>query len=152
LFEPGTFGIGNGTEYTRLAGRTQMSAVRCFISFDFDHDEDLKNLLVGQARNPDSPFNIEDWSVKKVITEDWRAYARAQIRRAEQIIVICGEHTNTARGVGIEIGIAQAELKPYFLLLGRSGKPCQRLMAARTSDKVYDWTWPNLKALIGGAR
>jgi hypothetical protein len=40
-------------------------AARVFTSFDFDHDESLRNLLVGQARNPDSPFEIADWSVKE---------------------------------------------------------------------------------------
>lgn len=29
-----------------------MAKKRTFISFDYDHDIDLKNLLVGQARNP----------------------------------------------------------------------------------------------------
>lgn len=33
---------------------------RAFISFDYDNDSDLKTLLVGQARNPDSPFEIVD--------------------------------------------------------------------------------------------
>jgi len=37
---------------------------RVFISFDFDHDEDLRNLLVGQAKNEDSPFEIKDRSLK----------------------------------------------------------------------------------------
>jgi len=32
-----------------------MAKPRVFISFDYDHDLDLKNLLVGQARNDDSP-------------------------------------------------------------------------------------------------
>lgn len=41
-----------------------MNKKRVFISFDYDHDESLKNLLVGQARNPDSPFCITDMSIK----------------------------------------------------------------------------------------
>ena len=38
---------------------------RLFISFDFDNDKILRGFIVGQARNPDSPFEIEDWSMKK---------------------------------------------------------------------------------------
>ena len=49
-----------------------MVMTRAFISFDFDHDEDLRNLLVGQARNPDSPFNIADWSVQEPFTGNWQ--------------------------------------------------------------------------------
>jgi len=40
---------------------------RAFISFDFDHDEELRNALIGQAKNPDSPFNIADWSVHDMV-------------------------------------------------------------------------------------
>ena len=44
---------------------------RVFISFDFDHDEDLRNLLVGQSRNPDSPFELSNWSIKEPMTGNW---------------------------------------------------------------------------------
>ena len=33
---------------------------RAFISFDFDHDDDLRNALVGQARYDNSPFTISN--------------------------------------------------------------------------------------------
>ena len=52
-----------------------------FISFDYDHDNDCKNLLVGQAKNEDSPFEIEDWSIKEP-SSDWKDKARARIKRA----------------------------------------------------------------------
>ena len=35
-----------------------MAKKRSFISFDYDHDSDLKNLLVGQAKNSDSPSSL----------------------------------------------------------------------------------------------
>ena len=35
-----------------------------FISFDYDHDDDLRIMLVGQSKNRDTPFSIADWSVK----------------------------------------------------------------------------------------
>ena len=33
-----------------------MNKKRVFVSFDYDHDRDLKDLLIGQARNENSPF------------------------------------------------------------------------------------------------
>lgn len=33
-----------------------MSTKRAFISFDFDHDAELRDALVGQAKDPDSLF------------------------------------------------------------------------------------------------
>ncbi len=129
-----------------------MAKTRVFISFDFDHDEDLRNLLVGQAKNPDSPFELADWSVKEAMSGNWKEKVRTRIRSVDQVLVICGEHTDTAAGVSAELQIAQEEKKPYFLLWGRSDKTCKKPTAAKSTDKIYKWTWDNLKALIGGAR
>ena len=126
-------------------------ATRVFISFDYDHDLDLKNLLVGQAKNPDSPFVIADWSIKDP-SADWKTKARERIRRVDVVAVICGHHTDTAVGVNEEIRIARDEGKPYFLLGGRASGTNKKPTAALPSDKIYEWTWANLKNLIGGAR
>lgn len=48
--------------------------------------------------------------------------------------------------------IAQDEDVPYFLLWGRSDEPCVKPIAAKDADKIYEWTWDNLKLLMGGAR
>lgn len=125
---------------------------RVFISFDYDHDSDLKTLLVGQAKNPDSPFEITDMSIKEAIAKDWKDNARHRIKGCDLVIVICGEYTNSASGVSAELRLAQEEGIPYFLLWGRSGKTCLKPVAAKGTDSVYRWTWDNLKALIGGTR
>lgn len=129
-----------------------MAKKRVFTSFDFDHDEDLRNLLVGQSKNPDSPFEMADWSVKEPMVGDWKEKVRTRIRSVDQMIVICGEYTQNATGVSVEVRIAQEESKPYFLLHGRKNKTCTKPKAAKSTDKMYDWTWENLKKLIGGAR
>lgn len=129
-----------------------MAKTRVFTSFDFEHDEDLRNLLVGQSKNSDSPFEMADWSVKESLTGDWQAKVRARIKKTDQMIVMCGEYTDKATGVSIELKIAQEESVPYFLLAGRKDKTNKKPTAAKTSDKLYNWTWDNLKALIGGAR
>lgn len=129
-----------------------MAKKRVFTSFDFDHDEDLKNLLVGQSRNLDSPFSLADWSVKEAMLGNWKEKVRIRIRSVDIVAVICGEHTNTATGVSTELSIAQEEKKPYFLLWGRANKTCKKPKSAKESDKIYNWTWDNLKALIGGSR
>lgn len=128
-----------------------MSTVPCYICFDYDHDDDLKLLLVGQAKNPGTPFSISDWSIKDA-SPQWRDEARTRIKRARQVIVICGQHTDSASGVSVELKIAQEEEKPYFLLYGRSDKTCVKPSAAKSTDKIYKWTWENLKKLIAGSR
>ncbi|MFK4037013.1 TIR domain-containing protein [Nonomuraea wenchangensis] len=124
---------------------------RAFVSFDYDHDAALKHFLVGQSKNPDSPYEIHDWSIKEA-SPGWREEARRRIRASDVVIVICGEHTHTAKGVAIELEIAQSESIPYFLLWGYAEKVCTKPTTAKAADKVYKWTWENLKSLIGGAR
>lgn len=129
-----------------------MAKARVFISFDYDHDLDLKTLLVGQAAHPDSPFELADWSVKEHLDGDWKKKATTRIRSVDQVIVICGEHTDSATGVSAELRIARDERKPYFLLYGRASKTCTKPTAAASTDRMYKWTWDNLKSLIAGSR
>lgn len=129
-----------------------MTKKRAFISFDYDHDEDLRNLLAGQAKHPDSPFDFADWSVKEHLRGDWKDKVRTKIRSTDVVIVLCGYYTDRAVGVGIELGFAKEERVPYFLLKGRSEGACARPSGVTATGKMYNWTWDNLKALIGGAR
>ena len=129
-----------------------MAKKRVFVSFDYDNDATLKEFLVGQSKNEDSPFELADWSIKETIDENWKKHARTRIRSVDVVAVICGENTHTATGVSAEVKIAQDESVPYFLLKGYSGKTCVKPIAAKSTDKIYSWTWDNLKALIGGGR
>jgi hypothetical protein len=129
-----------------------MAKKRVFISFDYDHDEILKTFLVGQANNEDTPFELADWSIKEALTGNWKDKARTRIKGVDLMAVICGEHTDTAVGVSAELQIAQEEKIPYFLLNGYSNKTCVKPKAAKSTDKIYNWTWDNLKSLIAGNR
>ena len=125
---------------------------RVFISFDFDHDEGTKIMLAGQARLPDSPFDFTDASVKDHLIGDWKDKVQRRLENVDVVIVLCGEYTDKASGVSAELAIAQDKNKAYFLLAAYSDKTCKKPLSAKSSDKVYDWTWANLKILIGGGR
>ena len=129
-----------------------MEKKRTFISFDYDHDKELKECLVGQARNPDSPFEITDMSIKEKIDSNWKENARRRIKGCDVVVVLCGEHTDTATGVTAELTIAQEEKIPYFLLKGRPDKVCKKPNHALASDAIYKWTWDNLKLQFQGQR
>lgn len=129
-----------------------MTKTRVFISFDYDHDDDLRVLLLGQAKNPDSPFEIADWSLKEPLTGDWKEKIKPRIRAVSQVAVICGHCTDKAVGVSAEVEIARAEGKPYFLLAGRATGTNKKPNSALSTDKICDWTWENLKKLIVGGR
>ena len=129
-----------------------MSKKRAYISFDYDHDSDLKIMLVGQAKHSDTPFDIADMSIKEAILSNWKEKARTRIRGCDVVIVICGEYTSSATGVAAELTIAQEEEVPYFLLWGRPDRTCVKPASADAADKIYKWTWDNLKILINGGR
>ena len=137
--------------YFRLKGVRRMAKTPVYISCDYDHDQDLYNLLVGQSTNDDSPVDIADWSVKDE-SVSWKDDARKRIKRVDQVSVICGHYTGSATGIDAEIEIARDEGKPYFLLAGRASGENKKPSAALATDKIYNWTWDNLKLLIGGKR
>jgi hypothetical protein len=129
------------------------SPPRAFVAFDYDHDSTLRVLLMGQSKHSDTNFEMHDWSVKEPFALSvWKERARTKIRASDLVIVICGENTHTASGVDVELRIAQDEKKPYFLLKGYKDKFCTRPPSARQEDKLYNWTWENLKVLLQGGR
>lgn len=125
---------------------------RVFISFDYDHDSGAKTMLAGQAKLADSPFDFTDASVKEPLTGDWKDKVRRRMDNIDLVIVLCGEHTHTANGVAAELTIAQEKKKSYFLLCAYSDKKCTKPVSAKSDDKMYEWTWENLKKLIAGGR
>lgn len=125
---------------------------RVFISFDFDHDEGAKIMLAGQAKLSDSPFDFKDASVKEPLTGDWKEKVERRMDNIDVVIVLCGEHTHKASGVTAELTIAQGKKMPYFLLEAYPDKTCTKPTSAKSSDKVYKWTWNNLMTLIDGGR
>ena len=127
-----------------------MAKKRVLISFDYDNDRTIKEFLVGQAKLADSPFEIADWSAKEHLTGDWKEKVRRRISQVDQVIVLCGQYNPT--GVNVEIKITQEENKPYFLLKGYKDKSCKKPTNAKSTDKIYTWTWDNLKLLINGNR
>ena len=127
-----------------------MSYRRAFISFDFGNDDDLRNALVGQAKYPNSPFEIVDASVRKHLSGNWKEKVRKRIQKVDLVIAICGEHTRKAKGVAAEVRLAREEGKPYFLLRGHSDRVCTKPTTARSDDEMHDWTWDNLRKLIEG--
>lgn len=125
---------------------------RAFISFDYDNDSKVKMYLAGQAKHPDSPFEFKDNSVTAHLTGDWEQKVRRRMDNIDVVVVLCGTKTHTAKGVAAELKIAKELGKKYFLLAAYSDKDCTKPTSAAANDKVYKWTWPNLKLLIAGNR
>ena len=128
---------------------TPMRKVRVFLSFDPGHDDDLKAKLLGESVKSGSGFEIEGCSEPAGMTDSWSERVRSRIRAADEVIVICGEHTQDSQQVAAEVGIAQEEQKPYFLLWGRREVMCTRPVGVRPGDGMYSWTTTILLEQIG---
>lgn len=119
---------------------SSMHQVRVFMSFDPGHDDDLKTRLVGESAKSCSGFEILGCSEAGEMTGSWSERVRRRISAADEVIVICGEHTQDSLQVAVEIGIAQEEHKPYFLLWGRREVMCTKPAGAKAGDGMYSWT------------
>lgn len=122
-----------------------MADPRAFISFDFDHDEDLKTLFVGQSRNSRTPFTIQDWSAKEAMPQnEWEQIVEDKIRHCNMVIVLVGKYMKTATGVAKEIKMAQKNDVPYFgVYVGEAG-PGSNLPEGLSSWRTIVWTWPGI--------
>lgn len=123
-----------------------MAKKRVFVSFDFDNDRALKDFIIGQSKNSDSPFEITDHSLKEAAPErDWEKKAEAAISRAEIVLVMVGAKTHKAHGVLKEVAMARsADVKIVQIIGYRDGNYTPVVDAGR----LYAWSWDNLKKLL----
>ena len=122
-------------------------AKKVFVSFDYDNDLVLKEFIVGQAKNKDSPFSIENWSLKEAAPQkSWEEKARTNIRRSDIVIVMVGPKTHNAPGVLKEVAMAREEGKPLIQIIGyKNGN----YTSVPNAGKLYSWNWDNLKKILG---
>ena len=135
MFESVRFGMGS-------------EQIRVFVSYDREHDGDLHDRLVDFEACSTNGFEISARSRARAPTDLWDEGLRREIREADEVIVICGEHTNCSERVGTELRIAREEERPYFLLWGRRELMCTKPTTARPADAMYSWTWEILQSQI----
>jgi len=124
-----------------------MAKKKVFVSFDFDNDKALKDFIIGQAKNSDSPFEVSDHSLKEAKPEkDWLEHAKRAIGRSDVFIIMLGPKTKNASGVLKELNVAIEKNKPKFQIIGyRDGTSD---LAVPGGGRTYSWNWENLKKLL----
>ena len=123
---------------TEANGVSSVNQARVYISFDIDHDRELYERLVAQAKG--AGFCVSGESEPATSHDRWTERARRRIREADEVIIICGEHSESSHGMSAEIRIAQEEKTPYFLLWGRRGLLCTKPIGAKATEGMYKWT------------
>jgi hypothetical protein len=116
------------------------TSVRVFLCFDVDHDKDLGDILAEQSQRRGSSFHIASHSESGAMTDRWHEGVRRRVRDADEIIVICGEHTGASERVTAEMRIATEEQKPYLLLWGRRERMCSMPVGVKRTACMYSWT------------
>ena len=117
-----------------------MSKVQVFASFDEPQDEDLRERLQRDASEPGSLFDLVGWSGTGPITDAWMASARSRIAAADEMVVICSEHSASSERMAAEMSIATDEGIPCLLLWGRRDEMCTKPEGAKRNAGMYAWT------------
>ena len=113
---------------------------RIFISFATE-DEVLRNFLVGQARNDNSPFEFYDMSVKKPWDHAWKTQCRTKIKGCNGLIAFITRNTKKADGELWEINCAKEEGVPCLGVWGYSSDCFKTIPQEIMPIRVVDWNW-----------
>jgi hypothetical protein len=132
----------------RVAGEPSMSTIRVFVSFDLEHDVELYELLLAQSRTASFGFTVVGASERSTAADISGDRVRRRIREADQVIVICGEHTENSANASAERSIAEQEGTPYFLLWGRREMMCTKPVGAKSAEGMFSWTQQILQEQI----
>ena len=117
-----------------------------FVSFDFDNDKQLKDFIIGQSKNPDSPFEVTDWSMKEAAPErNWETEAEKRIKRVDVVLVMVGPETYKAPGVLKEVAMARKHDKKIVQVIGYKNGNYKPVPDA---GRLYSWNWENLKNIL----
>ena len=79
---------------------------RIFISFAME-DRNLRDFLVGQSKNDNSPFEFVDMSVKEPWDSEWKTKCITKIKGCDGVIAIVTRNTKNASGQLWEIKCAK---------------------------------------------
>ena len=82
------------------------------------------------------------------MTDRWHAGVRRRMRDADEVVVICGEHTSTSERMNTELRIAREEEKPCLLLWGRRERMCSMPVGVTRTACMYSWRFDTLIHLI----
>ncbi|MNW46675.1 hypothetical protein D3C74_239860 [compost metagenome] len=121
-------------------------AKRVFTSFAIE-DKTLRDFLVGQAKNENSPFEFVDMSVKQPWDSAWKTQCRTKIKGCDGVLVIVTKNTKNADGQLWEIKCAKEEGIPVMAIWGNQDHPAT-LPSELSSVKVVNWTWNNISNWI----
>jgi len=119
---------------------------RIFIAFAAE-DANARTMLVGQAKNEDSPFEFVDMSVKEPWDEQWKSRCRSKIKGCDGVIALLSKKTMQADGARWEMKCANEEKIPMIgVHINKDAKG--EVPPELKGKKVIEWTWPGIATFI----
>jgi hypothetical protein len=119
---------------------------RIFIAFAAE-DKTYRDFLVGHARNPKTPFDFYDFSVKVPYEEKWKTSCRTRVKGCDGVIALISKNTVNADGQLWEMKCALDEGIPTMLMWINDDRPV--LPASLSGKRINIWSWNNLETFIG---
>ena len=127
-----------------------MALKKLFISFDYDHDKDLRSNFIAQAKQF-CAHAVTDFSPPAAIVDRrWTRDVRSRIGNSDFVVFICGANTHSAPGVEAEMTITQQLGTAYILLKGRRDRKCSKPSGANAEDEIVPWRWKRINSLLDG--
>lgn len=120
---------------------------RIFISFAIE-DSNLRDFLVGQAKNAHSPFEFVDMSVKEPWSDSWKTRCRTKIKGCDVVIAIITKNTMKADGERWELKCASEEKVPCLGIWGNDNHLGVNVLPEFPAYKMRDWTWSNISSWL----
>ena len=122
---------------------------KIFISFDYDKNENEKNLFLGQAKNSKIPFEIADFSSKESLPQsEWEMIIKDKINRCNLMIVLVGKRMSSAYGVLKEIKMAKEQNVPFFGVYVDDANQYSFLPNGLKENRIISCNWDRIRASI----
>ena len=120
---------------------------RVFVSYCYPSDEQLKDFIIRQSENSDSPFEVAGDSAMEDFEPGvvWEVRTERQIENSDLVLVMVGPETHKAPGVLEEVEIARRNGIRIVQVMGyKDGN----YTAVPNAGRLYTWNWDNLKKLL----
>jgi hypothetical protein len=126
-----------------------MTVPRVFVSFDLEHNQEHKNIFVGQGKHPSTPWEIVDCSSVEAFEPNRREeIVKDKISKCDMVIVLVGRYTERSTGVVREIKLAKRQNIPLFGVYIDGANGQSPLPEGLARNHTITWTWPNVTAMI----
>jgi hypothetical protein len=121
---------------------------KIFISFAL-RDASLRDLLVEQITNENTPYSFVDIPVKQSWEPAWKEDCRSKVTECDGVIALITNNIVRADGQQWELHCAYEGRVPVLLLYGNSEKLPKKLPPPIDDEDILAWTLPNIKTFLG---